>query len=93
MPYRVAGVVVFEGHAEIVLSKGDRVVKVHPGDLLDGGYRVRTIDGEGVTLVYEPLGITQHLPAALPLERHPRQLAADSRPGLAGDTTSSEARP
>jgi hypothetical protein len=78
MPYRVAGLVVHDGRAEVVLSKGDRVITVRPGETLEGGYRVGNIDADGVTLVYMPLGIAQHLPATFPFSRQP-QVASDSR--------------
>lgn len=77
MPYRVAGLVVHDGKAEVVLSKGDRVMTVRPGETLEGGYRVENIDADGVTLVYTPLGIAQHLPASFPFSRQ-QQVAAES---------------
>ncbi|MDQ5848051.1 MAG: hypothetical protein M3544_03690, partial [Pseudomonadota bacterium] len=64
MPYRVAGQVVREGQAQVVLARDDRVLTVREGDTLDGGYRVELIKPDGVTLVYTPLGVEQHLPVA-----------------------------
>jgi hypothetical protein len=40
MPYRVAGRVVHDGKAHVVLARDDRVFMVQEGDTLDGGYRV-----------------------------------------------------
>jgi hypothetical protein len=70
MPYRVAGRVVHEGAAHVVLAVGDRVLTVRAGEKLDDGYVVESIDAEGVTLLYEPLGVRQQLPfvSALGLE-------------------------
>jgi hypothetical protein len=62
MPYRVAGQVVHEGAAHVVLSAGDRVLTVRAGEKLDDGYVVESINPEGVTLLYEPLGARQQLP-------------------------------
>jgi hypothetical protein len=61
MPYRVAGQVVQDGAAYVLLSSNDRVLTVAAGDKLDGGYLVESINAEGVTLVYEPLGMRQQL--------------------------------
>jgi hypothetical protein len=81
LPYRVAGVIAHDGKAEVVLSKGDRVITVRPGETLEGGYRVGNIDADGVTLIYTPLGIAQHLPASFPFSR--QQQAAESRSNAA----------
>lgn len=82
MPYRVAGRVVHDGVAHVVLAKGDRVLTVREGDTLDDGYRVQSIGSQGVTLVYLPLGVPQILPAGLALDdvAAPVAAAADSRP-------------
>jgi type IV pilus biogenesis protein PilP len=64
MPYRVAGQVQHEGPARVVLARDDRVYLVREGDVLDGGYRVESIKPDGVTLVYTPLELRQHLAAA-----------------------------
>ena len=61
MPYRVAGQVVQDGAAYVLLSSNDRVLTVAAGDKLDGGYLVESINAEGVTLVYEPMGMRQQL--------------------------------
>jgi hypothetical protein len=62
MPYRVAGQVVQAGAAHVVLTAGDRVLTVRAGERLDDGYVVESINAEGVTLLYEPLGVRQQLP-------------------------------
>jgi hypothetical protein len=63
VPYRVAGQVVHDGPAQVVLARDDRVYLVRQGDLLDGGYRVESITPEGVTLVYTPLEHSHQLAA------------------------------
>lgn len=68
MPYRVAGRVVHDGIAHVVLAKGDRVLTVRQGDTLDDGYRVQSISPEGVSLIYLPLGVAQTLPAPVALQ-------------------------
>ena len=67
MPYRVAGQVVHDGTAQVVLAKGDRVITVREGQQLEDGYRVESIRADGVTLVYGPLDARQHIPAATAL--------------------------
>jgi hypothetical protein len=64
MPYRVAGQVVHDGKAQVVLAKGDSVLTVREGDSLDGGYRVESIGRDAVTLVYLPLGLRETLAVA-----------------------------
>jgi hypothetical protein len=77
MPYRVAGSVVHDGIAQVVLAKGDRVLTVQQGDTLDDGYRVEAIGPQGVTLVYLPLNMPQQLAMTVPLgELQPRTVAA-----------------
>jgi hypothetical protein len=68
MPYRVAGQVVHDGPPRVVLARDDRVFFVREGDTLDGGYRVEAIKADGVTLVYTPLDLRQHLPVASALQ-------------------------
>jgi len=81
MPYRVAGRVVHDGIAHVVLAKGDRVLTVRQGDTLDDGYRVQSISAQGVSLVYLPLGVAQTLAAAVALENvAPAVAAAAERP-------------
>lgn len=61
MPYRVAGKVVYEGGAHVVLAKGDRVFWASEGETLEDGYRVEAITPDRVTLTYVPLGVEQHI--------------------------------
>jgi hypothetical protein len=93
MPYRVAGQVVHDGTAQVVLAKGDRVVTVREGQLLEDGYRVESIRADGVTLVYVPLDARQHIPAAtaLALAEAPPAKAAEQKAAVA-DTRPAQLR-
>jgi hypothetical protein len=62
MPYRLAGQVVHDGAARVVLARDERVITVREGDKLDDDYRVESITPDGVTLVYLPLGTREQLP-------------------------------
>jgi hypothetical protein len=62
VPYRVAGQVMHDGGAHIVLARGDAVQIVRVGETLEGGYRVEAIRSDRVTLLYEPLGVRSDLP-------------------------------
>jgi hypothetical protein len=61
MPYRFAGKVVYGGKSRVALTAGDRIYLVVEGDTVEGGYIVRRISPDKVTLVYTPLGIDQEL--------------------------------
>jgi hypothetical protein len=84
MPYRVAGRVVHDGVAQVVLAKGDRVLTVRQGDTLDDGYRVEAIGPKGVTLVYLPLNVPQQLAGNFALETA-KPAAAQPLPPVAAD--------
>ena len=62
VPYRVAGEVMHDDAAYIVLARGDSVHVVRQGERLEGGYRVEAIRPDRVTLLYEPLGTRDELP-------------------------------
>ena len=63
MPYRVAGLLEYEGQVSVVLAREDRVYTVQAGDTLEGGYRVESAEPGNVTLVYEALDVRQQLVA------------------------------
>jgi Cohesin domain len=93
MPYRVAGQVVHDGSAQVVLAKGDRVVTVREGQQLEDGYRVESIRGDGVTLVYIPLDARQHIPAATALAlAEPPPAKAAEQTAAAADTRPAQLR-
>jgi len=77
MPYRVAGQVSHEG-TTVVLARDERVYLVRVGETLDGGYRVESIRPDGVTLVYTPLDLREHLAAASTLRVDPPAAAAQA---------------
>jgi len=79
MPYRVAGQVSHEG-TTVVLARDERVYLVRVGDKLDGGYRVEAIRPDGVTLVYTPLDLREHLAAATTLRVDPPAALAQAKP-------------
>lgn len=56
LPYRYAGKLVHDGAPVIVLAKGDAVFFVTEGDTLEDGYRVESVAGERITLLYLLLG-------------------------------------
>jgi hypothetical protein len=61
VPYRFAGKVTYGGKSRVALTAGDRIHLVVEGDTVDGGYVVRKITPDKVTLAYMPLGIDQEL--------------------------------
>lgn len=95
MPYRVAGKVVHEGGAHIVLAKGDRVIWVREGETLEDGYRVDSIKPDRVTLTYLPLDVEQHIAVVSTLEVQPpaaRSALAASAPPRAASGASGAAQ-
>jgi hypothetical protein len=84
VPYRFAGKVTYGGKLRVALAAGDRIHLVVEGDTVDGGYVVRKITPDKVTLAYTPLGIDQELayvaeanvPAAPPVAA-PVQMAGE----------------
>jgi len=82
MPYRVAGQVSHEG-TTVVLARDERVYLVRVGETLDGGYRVESIRPDGVTLVYTPLDLREHLAAASTLRVDPPAALAQAKPAPA----------
>ena len=97
MPYRVAGQMVLEGAAQVVLAKGDRVLTVREGETLEDGYRVEAVKADGVTLVYVPMNVRETLPfnSLLGLEAPAKVAAAQPSAQSAdlGATQAGEARP
>lgn len=61
VPYRLAGQLVQDGARQAVLARDDRVFTVRVGDRVDEDYRLESIDADGATLVYLPLGVREHL--------------------------------
>jgi len=99
MPYRVAGQMVQDGAAQVVLAKGDRVLTVREGETLEDGYRVEAIKADGVTLVYLAMDVRETLPinSLLGLDAPAAKVAVAAAPPAAqsdlGVTQAGEARP
>jgi len=62
MPFRYFGRVTgFDGVAVTYLMRNDDLVSVSAGDILDGVYRVESVEASGVVIVYQPLAISIEL--------------------------------
>lgn len=59
MPFAYLGS--YDGDAKliIILAKGDRVYTVSPGDVIEGTYKVESIKGPWLEMIYLPLNIKQ----------------------------------
>ena len=78
VPYRFAGKVRKGSEEEVLLSRGDLVFPVKAGDTVDGLYKIESISGERIELVYLPLGTRDRIvvSSALDAERAQAPLAA-----------------
>jgi hypothetical protein len=54
-PYRFAGTVQHDGKRKVFLMAGNRVVEAKEGELLEEGFRVKSVTSDVVTLIYEPI--------------------------------------
>ena len=61
VPYRFVGKVTYGGNSRVALTAGDRIHLVVEGDAVDGGYVVRKITEDKVTLAYTPFGVDHEL--------------------------------
>lgn len=73
LPYRFVGTLLREGTLQVFLAKGDVVIPIQEGQVLDGTYRVDAIEADRVRLVYLPLNHPDSI--ALSYAAHPE--AAD----------------
>ena len=71
LPYRFAGIVRQGDEVQILVARGERVMPVKEGDVLDGAYRVASATTEHVELVYVPLGTTQRIAVSTSLDAKP----------------------
>lgn len=78
MPYRVAGLLEYEGQVSVVLAREDKVYTVQTGDTLEGGYRVESAEPGNVTLVYVALDVRHQLIAGSVSAPAPSPVAARS---------------
>jgi hypothetical protein len=68
LPYRFAGKARRGAEEEVLISKGDLVFPIKPGDTLDGMYRVESIAADRIELVYLPLGTEERIAIASTLD-------------------------
>lgn len=61
LPFSYLGRYIEAGVPTFFLARGDRVLTVKAGDILDGIYRVDGVEGSNLTLTYIPLNIQQVL--------------------------------
>ncbi|MBV8125075.1 MAG: hypothetical protein JO370_13490 [Paucibacter sp.] len=61
LPFVVVGRQNLAGNDEVLLAQGDRLLGVRAGTVIDGRYRVESVDARMLTLVYLPLNQTQQL--------------------------------
>jgi hypothetical protein len=54
-PYRFAGTVQHDGKRKVFLMTGNRVVEAKEGELLEEGFRVKSVTADVVTLIYEQI--------------------------------------
>jgi hypothetical protein len=54
-PYRFAGTVQHDGKRKVFLMAGNRVVEAKEGELLEEGFRVKSVTSDAVTLIYEQI--------------------------------------
>jgi hypothetical protein len=83
VPYRFAGRVLRGSEEEVLVSKGEIVFPIRPGDTLDGMYRVESITAERIELVYLPLGSRDRIAVTSTLEAErgaPQMAAAPAQP-------------
>jgi len=65
-PYRFAGEVRQSGATRRFLVRGDAIVEVKAGDVLQDGYRVDAVDGHEVVLVHAASGFRQNIALSTP---------------------------
>lgn len=61
LPFTYLGIYADAGVPVLILSKGDRVYTVSPGDVIDGTYRLESVAGRSAELTFLPLGARQTL--------------------------------
>jgi hypothetical protein len=61
LPFSFLGQYHEDDRQVILLMKGERMLLVKAGEVIDGTYRVEGIQGRTLTLLYLPLGVRQTL--------------------------------
>lgn len=94
VPYRFAGKLLKGSEEEVLVSKGEIVFPVKPGDTLDGTYRVESIGPERIELVYLPLGSRDRIAvtSVLETERDPAAAPAQPQPAPAASGAPAQLR-
>ena len=77
-PYRFTGTALHHGRLKVFLADGDRVYEARPGEELDNGYRVESVNAEAVVLVHAATGTqyTIEVTSALRSPEKPAQRVA-----------------
>jgi hypothetical protein len=84
LPYRFAGRVRKGAEEEFLVSKGELIIPVRAGDVLDGSYRVVAAKADGIELVYLPLNTAERIAVSSVLDVDPPPaIAAPARPPVA----------
>jgi len=87
-PYRFAGTVQHDGKRKVFLVSGNRVVEAKEGELLEEGFRVKSVTSDVVTLIYEQIPDTPFT-IKLAFSEQPAPAAAQAATGA----TASQAPP
>ena len=67
LPFRVLGRYTDQKGGYVLLTNDQRGIAVRIGDVIDGVYEVRAIEGSSMTLIYLPLRQVQMLDIGMPL--------------------------
>lgn len=67
LPFRVLGRYTDQKGAYVLLANDQRGIAVRLGDVIDGAYEVKAIEGSSMTIVYLPLRQAQILDIGMPL--------------------------
>jgi hypothetical protein len=71
MPYKFVGKLVHDGRVEYFLAKGDLLLPVKTGDIVDGPYRVEAVDTDVIALRYLPLDTVAQVAISSPNDNPP----------------------
>lgn len=67
LPFRVLGRYTDQKGGYVLLANDQRGIAVRKGDVIDGMYEVKAIEGSSMTLIYLPLRQVQMLDIGMPL--------------------------
>lgn len=85
VPYKFAGTLIRDGAVQHFVARGDVVLEIKEGDLLEGNYRVEALSADEITLLYVPLTLRARLalPGASDGPRAPLPAVASQSPASA----------